>query len=473
MMKILKSVHFYSFLISLLELVSLFILLKIVEGDILIKYIILFLILQIGKVLVYNRFRLFAVDDINIENRIEFESLKKVKLNNIYKYRIEDEKANTEILASSQEIANAKYADFQKKNAITTILFFFIYGLYKEPYIFAVFILGAILYVVNKYVISKTREKKIALVSKAIDDLGEQLGIFVSNLKFFLFASHGVHVESRIHEGFDKIRREQSKVNLINYSSRPLLESIAVIFIVCLFMFGIDQSSIIGLVVIILKSVPLLAQINFANSTLDLAERLKVEKIQSTDISKIHNENWNNLAFTYNNIDLMAEKGDKILLLGESGSGKSTLLEMLAGITKANFNLITDIENYHHWCFAKDALVYVNQQVKPWGEELSGFIDLSSNNEVLLSKFFTQSELSQMRQNGLKLNELSGGQFQRVLILKYLDFEGIILLDESISGLDQLRSGLIVQELLDSNSTVILITHSQIEKNKFDKIWQL
>ena len=167
-----------------------------------------------------------------------------------------------------------------------------------------------------------------------------------------------------------------------------------------------------------------------------------------------------------------AEKGDKILLLGESGSGKSTLLEMLAGITKANFNLITDIENYHHWCFAKDALVYVNQQVKPWGEELSGFIDLSSNNEVLLSKFFTQSELSQMRQNGLKLNELSGGQFQRVLILKYLDFEGIILLDESISGLDQLRSGLIVQEL-DSNSTVILITHSQIEKNKFDKIWQL
>ena len=238
-------------------------------------------------------------------------------------------------------------------------------------------------------------------------------------------------------------------------------------------MLGIDQSSIVGLVIIVLKSVPLLAQINFANSTLDLAERLKVKKIHPTEISTIDNRNWNHLAFRYGNSNLMAKKGDKIALLGDSGSGKSTLLEMLAGITKATFNLITDTENFHSWCFAKDSLVYINQQVKPWGEELATFIDLSSDNEVVLSKFFTQSELIQMRRNGLKLNEISGGQFQRVLILKYVDFEGVLLLDEAISGLDQFRSDLIVQELLDSKATVILITHSQIEKDRFDRIWQL
>ena len=109
--------------------------------------------------------------------------------------------------------------------------------------------------------------------------------------------------------------------------------------------------------------------------------------IQSTDISKIHNHLLRErYGCGYNNRFNGRSKWTEFSCWEKVGAAmKSTLLEMLAGITKANFNLFTDIENYHHWCFAKDALVYVNQQVKPWGEELSGFIDLSSNNEVLLS----------------------------------------------------------------------------------------
>jgi len=473
MKKTFNSVYFYSFLISILELISLYILLRLVEGDIVIYYIVIFLLIQLAKVLLYNKFRLFAIDRINIENKREFNSIKEVKLKNIYEYRIEDDKVSTQILAASQEIANAKYADFQKKNAVLTILFFLLYGLYVESYMIAVIILGVVLYLVNKYAISKTREKKIILVSKAIDNIGEQLGVFVSNLKFFLFVSHGIQVESRIHESFDRVRREQSKVNLINYTSRPLLESIAVIFIVCLFLSGINQSSIIGLVVIILKSVPLLAQINYSNSTLELAESLKVEKSENSERKTIKNEDWNTISFRFNDNNLMIEKGHKILLTGGSGSGKSTLLEMLAGITKANFDLETNHETYRNWSFSKDALIYINQQVKPWGEEISQFVDISTDNNSLLNKFFSGTEIARMREVGVRLNELSGGQFQRVLILKYLKSGGLIFLDESISGLDQFRSDLIVDELVKSESTIILITHSQIDATKFDKIWRI
>lgn len=471
-MNIIKSTYFHSLFISIIELFSLYILLRIVEGEISFTYLTIFLILQILKVIIYNCFRSYALLSIDEENRIEFKSIKSAKLNNIYEYRIEDDKVSTEILTSSQEISNATYAKFQKNNAIITIGLFLLYGFYVERYIIAIVFLGGILYLTNKYAISRSREKIIARISQAIDGLGEQLGIFVSNLKFFLFASHGNQVEERIHEGFNQIREEQSKVNLINFASRPLLESIAVVFIIILFNFGIEQKSLIGLVVIILKSVPLLAQINYANSTIELADKLKSKNVKASTKHGIEDSDWEQFNFTYQGRNLSLVRGEKILLSGGSGSGKSTLLEMLAGITKPNFELYTKEKIYSKWLFSKNALVYINQQVKPWSERVSNFIDLSKGNNTL-KIFFSEQELARIRVQDVRLNELSGGQFQRVLLAKYINSPGLLLLDESISGLDKGRADLIIEELLKSRATIVLITHSQVDCLKFDRVWKI
>lgn len=193
----------------------------------------------------------------------------------------------------------------------------------------------------------------------------------------------------------------------------------------------------------------------------------------------------NNLSYSYKNtqevlknINLKIVEGSINVLLGLNGCGKTTLLKLIASLLKSksspiyiNGKNLNTIKNYER---AK-LISYVPQ--------------LSSNEEDFLVKDFLlfgfvsslkfyeepkQIQIDKMKtattKFGIesllnkKLNELSGGERQKVYICSaYLQDTPLILLDEPMSALDLKNQSLIVnilQELRAEGKTIILSAHN-------------
>ena len=170
--------------------------------------------------------------------------------------------------------------------------------------------------------------------------------------------------------------------------------------------------------------------------------------------------------------DIKIEKGKKYILKGKSGSGKSTFLKILLGL----------IKDY-------DGDIYVNGVLQKKEESLIGSIGYMSQDVVLLNDTFThniclgESEnetnikcimdevgLSQFSSSDMiekSGSNLSGGQQQRVIIARALiDNKDIYFVDEATAHLDKQSSIDIEKKLLQSDKTIVMITHHLYDEVK-------
>ena len=167
-------------------------------------------------------------------------------------------------------------------------------------------------------------------------------------------------------------------------------------------------------------------------------------------------------------IDLKIKKGEFLAVTGESGSGKTTFLRILAGLEKAEGEIIVDNEMW----------LGKNKFLPPQKREI-GFVfqdyALFPNMNVLQNLLYANNDLALakdlLEKSGIyNLKDrypstLSGGQKQRVAILRALMRKPkILLLDEPFSALDENRRESL-QNMLYSfhkkfNLTTIMVTHS-------------
>lgn len=185
------------------------------------------------------------------------------------------------------------------------------------------------------------------------------------------------------------------------------------------------------------------------------------------------------------NISFTVEKGDFITLVGPSGAGKSTILKLIASLISPTSGEIIyqgknikelDPINYRRkvsYCFqeaslfgktVRDNLTFPYQIRKKSVDEqrmitLLQRVDLDNN--------FLDKEIT----------SLSGGEKQRVALLRNLVFlPQILLLDEVTTGLDD-ASKEIVHNLIDSLSkqgiTIVQVTHDQSEIKVASQILQI
>jgi len=150
-------------------------------------------------------------------------------------------------------------------------------------------------------------------------------------------------------------------------------------------------------------------------------------------------------------VSFSVSKGDFLAILGPNGSGKSTLLKLIAGLIKPDSGQIEifgqDIERFNQW----PRIGYMPQvsSVRP------GFP--ATVEEVVLSgrvgrkgffrrldkadKSKVQSILEELRIDHLSrhvVGELSGGQYQRVMLARALACDpDLLLLDEPTASVDQ------------------------------------
>ncbi|WP_345830089.1 iron ABC transporter ATP-binding protein FetA (plasmid) [Pantoea sp. BRR-3P] len=185
-------------------------------------------------------------------------------------------------------------------------------------------------------------------------------------------------------------------------------------------------------------------------------------------------------------ISLQLHPGELLLLTGPSGSGKSTLLKIMASLVAptagqiffGNRDIVTlKPERYRQqvsYCFQTPVLfgdtVYDNlalpwqiRQQKPQREQLVA---------SLASVHLTADMLDK------KIEQLSGGEKQRVGLLRNLQFmPQVLLLDEVTSALDE-ENKIAINHLIDglireNNLAVMWISHDVQEISQAKKVLKL
>lgn len=179
-------------------------------------------------------------------------------------------------------------------------------------------------------------------------------------------------------------------------------------------------------------------------------------------------------------LNLDIERGEFVVLLGRSGSGKSTLLNLIGGIDIADRGYIkvagmeiSRLAEAERTRFRRRHIGFVFQQFNliPTLTVLENVL-LPLELNGLLNHATRRQALDLLARLGLSSRKhafpdrLSGGEQQRVAIVRALIHEpALILADEPTGNLD-LETGREVLDLLDSlvrerGQTLVMATHSQ------------
>ena len=185
--------------------------------------------------------------------------------------------------------------------------------------------------------------------------------------------------------------------------------------------------------------------------------------------------------------DFTIKKGQKVLLVGDSGTGKSTLFKILLGKLKPEAGQVTFFDkNGQVLSLDKAKVGYLPQDpiVFPASikDNIVMFNDKLTNklNEITQAVQL-QPDLAKMpagidTEVDLKKENLSGGQRQKVVLARSeIHEQPFVLMDEVTSAIDQAATEKIIDQLLQTDQTILLIAHNFTPKlqAKFDQIIQL
>lgn len=195
--------------------------------------------------------------------------------------------------------------------------------------------------------------------------------------------------------------------------------------------------------------------------------------LEIRNLSKKYN---NASEYIVKNLDLSVEKGEFLTLLGKSGCGKTTLLRLICGFESLSEGEIMlngkVISNNRIWIPPEErniGMVFQDYALFPnmtaW-ENVAFAVRKKKKSVSKTDKMLKLMEIYDVRDK--YPHQLSGGQQQRVAIARAIIRKpDILLLDEPFSNLDldirETVRGEIQRILRKINSTVILVTHDQIE----------
>ena len=179
-------------------------------------------------------------------------------------------------------------------------------------------------------------------------------------------------------------------------------------------------------------------------------------------------------------LDLEVKKGELMAIIGNSGSGKSTLLNIIGGLDKPSAGRIEVAD--------QDLLRFTERDLIKYRREIAGFVwqnnarnlipYLSALENVEVPMFLSRKKNRRKRAKELleilglshrlnsRLEELSGGEQQRVAIAIALANEPKLLLaDEPTGNVDTKTTDSIFRAFRDVNrelnQTIIIVTHDR------------
>jgi putative ABC transport system ATP-binding protein len=179
------------------------------------------------------------------------------------------------------------------------------------------------------------------------------------------------------------------------------------------------------------------------------------------------------------NLKILTE--DKIVIIGPSGIGKSSLFNLVLGLKQAQSGGIffkNKKINPQNIQFLRSQIAYVDQDNSLGTGSVKEIIEDYFSFEVNTNKILNEDQLKKMISDfsldsdilKKNINQLSGGEKQRVsLIIALLLDRPILLLDEISSALDPKLVGGVINKILElKNKTIIVVAHDtewQKQKN--------
>lgn len=172
------------------------------------------------------------------------------------------------------------------------------------------------------------------------------------------------------------------------------------------------------------------------------------------------------------------EKGDCMSIVGQSGSGKSTLLKLCADmipITGGNIYFNGKCYTRYNPIELRKKISYCLQTPELFGKSVCENLEFPfkiRKEKVNKQRIVKLLERFNIDESFLDKDiiSLSGGEKQRISIIRNLLYTpDIILLDEATSSLDLENAKIVeeyVQELNDLGVTVLWITHSMEQSEK-------
>lgn len=179
------------------------------------------------------------------------------------------------------------------------------------------------------------------------------------------------------------------------------------------------------------------------------------------------------------------DHGKLTLVKGPSGSGKSLIAEIIAGLEypeitlleqnqygQKNFNKTPEKIGFMEQksgIFSNNIFEAIYLKVEITNSEKERVRDLVINNDLF--KFLQNRDLDEF-----DVNELSGGEFQRIILIRsLLNQKPVMVFDEPASALDH-KNSLMMYEIIrkiSKKSITILISHDDFVEGFADKIYWL
>lgn len=189
------------------------------------------------------------------------------------------------------------------------------------------------------------------------------------------------------------------------------------------------------------------------------------------------------------NLNLEIGRGEFVALLGQSGSGKSTLLNLLGGIDRPDTGQIyiagqtlTDLSETERTRFRRRHIGFVFQffnLIPTLTVEENLLLPLELNGLTTVERRDRALELLDQVGLGDRRHSfperLSGGEQQRLAILRALVHEPWLLLaDEPTGNLDTATGERVLELLLalhrQAETTVVMVTHNRDIANRADRL---
>jgi heme ABC exporter ATP-binding subunit CcmA len=168
------------------------------------------------------------------------------------------------------------------------------------------------------------------------------------------------------------------------------------------------------------------------------------------------------------NVNLEAEPGACLALIGRNGAGKTTLLRTIAGFSRPGKGRISIFGNSPRETTARRKMGYIGHGISVY-DELSAMENLTLYGKLYALPNPRKSALEWLERTGLErvkdglVREFSRGMRQRLAVARaFLHEPKVLLLDEPFTALDDRAIAVLqrlLREALNEGKTIVMSTH--------------
>ena len=176
--------------------------------------------------------------------------------------------------------------------------------------------------------------------------------------------------------------------------------------------------------------------------------------LRMSEITKSYDGSFNVL----DNLELLLEKGERLVVAGHNGAGKSTLLRIIAGVDKDFTGNIETGAGVSIGYFSQDNAETISgtASVLEHIESIAPLELIPKVRDMLGAFLFRGDDVNK------SLNVLSGGEKTRVALLQLLLRPvNLLILDEPTNHLDMHSKDVLLSALKDFGGTVIFVSHDR------------